>query len=81
MREHVSEALVGSSNDDTFRQLLSPKIKARLMQTEISFSPHDAGELKTILRHRMERAIIDGVCDQSAIAKAAALAAQDMGNA
>jgi len=81
---HISEALVGIvgiSNDYTFRQSLSPKVKDTLMETEISFSPYDAGELQTILCHRAEKAFVDGVCDQSAIAKAAALAAQDMGNA
>lgn len=73
--------VIGISNDYTFRQSLSPKVKDTLMETEISFSPYDAGELQTILQHRAERAFVDGVCDRSAIAKAAALAAQDMGNA
>lgn len=81
---HISEALVGIigiSNDYTFRQSLSPKVKDTLMETEISFSPYDAGELQTILEHRAEKAFVDDVCHRSAIAKAAALAAQDMGNA
>ncbi|GAB6878893.1 DNA replication protein Orc8 [Halorubrum gandharaense] len=81
---HITEALVGIvgiSNDYTFRRSLSPKVKDTLMETEISFSPYDAGELHTILEHRADRAFVDGVCDRSAIAKAAALAAQDMGNA
>jgi archaeal cell division control protein 6 len=51
------------------------------METEISFSPYDAGELRTILQHRAARAFVDGACDDSAIAKATALSAQDMGNA
>ncbi len=81
---HVTDAqigIIGISNNYTFRQSLSPKVKDTLMETEISFSPYDAGELQTILDHRAERAFIDGACDISAIAKAAALSAQDMGNA
>lgn len=81
---HITDALVGVigiSNNYTFRQSLSSKVKDTLMETEISFSPYDAGELRTILQHRAERAFVDGACDDSAIAKAAALSAQDMGNA
>ncbi|EMA18019.1 cell division control protein 6-like protein [Haloarcula amylolytica JCM 13557] len=73
--------MIGISNDYTFRRTLSPKVKDTLMETEISFSPYDAGELRTILEHRAERAFVDEACDLSAIANAAALAAQDMGNA
>ncbi|RKD95119.1 orc1/cdc6 family replication initiation protein [Halopiger aswanensis] len=81
---HITESLVGIigiSNNYTFRQSLSAKVKDTLMETEISFSPYDAGELRTILHDRAERAFVDGACDESAIAKAAALSAQDMGNA
>jgi orc1/cdc6 family replication initiation protein len=81
---HITEAfigIIGISNDYTFRQTLSPKVKDTLMETEISFSSYDANELQTILQHRAEKAFVDDVCDYSAIAKAAALAAQDMGNA
>ena len=81
---HVSDAtigVIGISNDYTFRRTLSLKIKDTLMETEISFSPYDAGELRTTLEHRAERAIVDEACDTSGITKAAALAAQDMGNA
>ena len=81
---HISDAkvgVIGISNDYTFRRTLSPKVKDTLMETEISFSPYDAGELRTILEHRADRAFVDEACATSAIAKAAALAAQDMGNA
>ena len=81
---HISDAkvgVIGISNDCTFRRTLSPKVKDTLMETEISFSPYDARELRTILEHRADRAFVDEACATSAIAKAAALAAQDMGNA
>jgi orc1/cdc6 family replication initiation protein len=51
------------------------------MEAEISFSPYDASELRTILADRADRAFVDGVCDDSAVARAAAIAAKDRGNA
>ncbi|MDL0126526.1 orc1/cdc6 family replication initiation protein [Halobacterium salinarum] len=73
--------VIGISNNYTFRQSLSPKVKDTLMETEISFSPYNASELRTILTERAEQAFVDDVCDESAIAKAAAIAAKDRGNA
>lgn len=81
---HITEArigVIGISNNYTFRKQLSSKVKDTLMETEISFTPYDANELTTILRQRADQAFVDGACDESAIAKAAALSAQDRGNA
>ncbi|WP_435362330.1 Cdc6/Cdc18 family protein [Haloarchaeobius sp. DFWS5] len=81
---HVESAklgVIGISNNYTFRDSLSPKVKDTLMETEISFSPYDAEELQTILRTRADRGFVDGACDQSAIQLAAAVAARDAGNA
>lgn len=82
--DHITEArigIIGISNNYTFRENLSPKVKDTLMETEISFSPYDAEELQTILRDRAEKAFLEDGWDQSAIALAAAISAQDMGNA
>ncbi len=65
----------------TFRQSFSPTVKDTLLETEISFSPYDAGELRTILQSRAAQAFVEGVCDHSAIAKSAAIADQGVGNA
>jgi orc1/cdc6 family replication initiation protein len=73
--------VVGISNKYTFRKSLSAKVKDTLMETEISFSPYDAHELRTILRDRADRAFVDGGCADSAIKMAAAVSASDMGNA
>lgn len=73
--------IIGISNNYTFRKSLSSKVKDTLMETEIAFSPYDASELQTILADRADRAFVDDGCDQSAIAMAAAISAQDMGNA
>lgn len=79
--EHAHVGIIGISNNYTFRDSLSPKVKDTLMEREISFSPYDADELRTILSHRAEQAFVDGACDRSAVARAAALAARDTGSA
>lgn len=73
--------IIGISNNYTFRKTLSSKVKDTLMETEISFSPYDANELRTILTDRAEQAFVDDGFDESAIAMASAIAAHDMGNA
>ncbi|QDX41020.1 orc1/cdc6 family replication initiation protein [Salarchaeum sp. JOR-1] len=81
---HITDSkigVIGISNNYTFRQSLSPKVKDTLMEAEISFSPYDASELRTILRDRADRAFVEDGCADSAIAKAAAIAAKDRGNA
>ncbi|OYR64432.1 cell division control protein Cdc6 [Halorubrum ezzemoulense] len=81
---HITGATVGVlgiSTDDTVRQTRSPTVTDTPMEIEISFSPSDAAALRTVLEYWADRAVVDEACDTSAIAKAAALAAQDMGNA
>lgn len=73
--------IIGISNNYTFRTSLSSKVKDTLMETEISFSPYDAAELQTILRERATQAFIEDGYEESAVRMAAAIAAQDMGNA
>jgi cell division control protein 6 len=81
---HLTNArvgIIGISNNYTFRRSLSPKVKDTLMENEISFSPYDATELQAILEDRANRAFVDEGYDRSAIGMAAAISAQDMGNA
>jgi len=73
--------VIGISNNYTFRSTLSPKVKDTLMEKEIGFSPYDADELRSILTKRAEKALVEGVCEESAIALCAAKAAKDMGSA
>ncbi|MFC7199724.1 hypothetical protein [Halospeciosus flavus] len=79
--ETAKVGIIGISNNYTFRNSLSSKVKSTLMEQEIAFSTYDAGELQTILRDRAERAFIDGVCEQSALSACAAFAAKDDGSA
>jgi len=82
--EHITEAkvgVIGISNNYTFRQELSPKVKDTLMEAEISFRPYDANALRAILSQRAVDALRSDSYDDAAIAKAAALAARDTGSA
>ncbi|WP_211087928.1 orc1/cdc6 family replication initiation protein [Halarchaeum nitratireducens] len=79
--EDARVGIIGISNNYTFRNTLSSKVKSTLMEQEISFSTYDATELSTILEHRAERAFVDGACDPSAIQACAAFAAKDDGSA
>lgn len=46
--ENARVGIIGISNNYTFRNTLSPKVKDTLMEQEIAFSTYDAGELATI---------------------------------
>jgi len=81
---HIEDAyvgIIGISNNYTFRKRLSSKVKDTLRETEISFSPYDANELRAILESRAEKAFVEGAVSKGAISKAAALSARDVGNA
>ncbi|MDB9235696.1 cell division control protein 6-like protein [Halorubrum ezzemoulense] len=73
--------MLGISINDTVRQTLSPTVTDTLIETGSSVSPSDAAALRTMLEYWADRAVVDEACDTSAIAKAAALAAQEVGNA
>ncbi|GGL56115.1 orc1/cdc6 family replication initiation protein [Halocalculus aciditolerans] len=81
---HLDEArvgVIGISNNYSFRQRLSAKVKDSLMEHEISFSTYDATELCTILEDRATLALIDDAYEPAVIAKCAAHAAKDSGSA
>ena len=73
--------VIGISNNYTFRDSLSPKVKDTLMEKEIAFSPYDAAELQSILAARAEKALVENACEESAVRLAAAKAAKDTGSA
>lgn len=82
--ENVEDAeigVIGISNDYTFREHLSPKVKDTLMEQEVRFPPYDAGELRNILSHRAEFAFEDDVVEDGVIELCSALAARDRGSA
>lgn len=74
-------SIVGISNDLMFADYLDPRIKSSLSEEELSFSPYNALQLKSILTKRSELAFVEDVIEQGLIEKCAAYAARDHGDA
>jgi cell division control protein 6 len=79
--EHVWPCLIGISNDVTFRENLSSKVRSSLCEREITFSQYDATELTTILEHRARIAFKQNAIDNEVIRLCAAYGAQEGGDA
>lgn len=81
---NLSEAkigIIGISNDFSFRDNLSPKVKSSLCEEELQFPTYDAQELIKILSQRAEVAFHDGVFEDGVIQLCAAYGAKDAGDA
>ncbi|MBU5557680.1 MAG: orc1/cdc6 family replication initiation protein [Candidatus Aenigmatarchaeota archaeon] len=74
-------ALIGITNDLGFIERLDPRIKSSLSEEELLFPPYNAVQLQDILRQRASLAFVPGVLEDGVIEKAAALAAQEHGDA
>lgn len=74
-------SIVGISNDVQFTDHLDPRVKSSLSEEEIIFPPYNASQLQDILLERTEGAYVSGVLERGVVAKAAALAAQEHGDA
>lgn len=79
--EETYVGVIGISNDFTFRDSLSARVKDSLAEEEIHFPPYDANQLRTILYHRAKNAFVDGVLEDEVIPLAAAMAGQESGSA
>jgi cell division control protein 6 len=73
--------LVGISNNLTFLDELDPRVKSSLSEEEIVFPPYNALQLQEILTKRAEEVFKEGVMQDGVIAKCAALAAREHGDA
>src|SRR3989344_1807624 len=73
--------LVGISNDLTFLDNLDPRVKSSLSEEELVFPPYNALQLKDILGERADVAFKQGSVGEGVIAKCAALAAREHGDA
>jgi cell division control protein 6 len=81
---NLSEAkigIIGISNDFSFRDDLSPKVKSSLCEEELQFPAYDAQELIEILSQRADVAFHDGVLEDGVIELCAAYGAKDAGDA
>ncbi len=74
-------SLVGISNRLNFKERLDPRSMSSLLETEIVFSPYNSKELAGILEARSKAGFAKGAVDESAINLAAAIAAQETGDA
>jgi cell division control protein 6 len=72
---------VGISNDLTFLEGLDPRVRSSLSEEEIVFPPYNAIQLQEILNKRSQGAFKEGVVQEGVIAKCAALAAREHGDA
>ena len=72
-------SLIGITNSFTFSNSLDIRVKSSLSEEEILFKPYNAMQLKDILRERAELAFYK--ISEDVIAKCAALAAQEHGDA
>lgn len=74
-------AVIGISNDLTFKDSLSPKVRSSLCERAISFSTYDANDLRAVLDQRREVAFQDDVLSEDVIPLCAAYGAQESGDA
>ncbi len=73
--------IIGISNDLIFSNNLDPRVKSSLSEEELVFPPYNAIQLQSILQKRCRLAFGPGILDEGVIAKCAAYAAREHGDA
>lgn len=82
--DNISDArigVVGISNDLTYRDTLSPKVRSSLCERSINFPAYSADELEEVVRQRQSIAFQDDVLADGVIPLCAAFGAQESGDA
>ena len=74
-------SLIGISNDLKFLDNLDPRVRSSLSEEEIVFPPYNAVQLKEILDQRAKSAFGEDRLEEGVIAKCAAFAAREHGDA
>lgn len=74
-------SIVGISNNLTFLDELDPRVRSSLSEEELVFPPYNALQLQDILKKRAELAFKTGILEEGVIAKCAAFAAREHGDA
>jgi cell division control protein 6 len=74
-------SVVGISNDLTFLDEVDPRVRSSLSEEEIVFPPYNAIQIQDILNKRAKNAFKEGVLEEGVIAKCAAYAAREHGDA
>ncbi len=73
--------VVGISNNLTFLDEIDPRVRSSLSEEEVIFSPYNALQLQDILKKRSNYSFKENVIDDGIIAKCAAFAAREHGDA
>ncbi len=73
--------IVGISNNLTFLDELDPRVRSSLSEEEIVFPPYNALQLQEILNKRAEDVFKENVLQEGVVAKCAAFAAREHGDA
>jgi archaeal cell division control protein 6 len=73
--------IVGISNNLTFLDEIDPRVRSSLSEEEIVFPPYNALQLQEILSKRSKDAFVKGAVQEGVIAKCAAFAAREHGDA
>jgi archaeal cell division control protein 6 len=74
-------AFIGISNDVRFMEDIDPRVKSSLGEEELIFPPYNALELKDILEKRSLKAFKKDIINPGVLAKCAAYAAREHGDA
>ncbi len=74
-------SIIGISNKLSFKDVLDPRSKSSLYETEMVFPPYTSEQLREILKQRAEMGLNENTIDQSAINLTAAITAQENGDA
>jgi len=74
-------SIVGISNDLTFLDEIDPRVRSSLSEEEIVFPPYNAIQIQDILNKRAENAFKKGILTEGVVAKCAAYAAREHGDA
>ncbi len=74
-------AIIGISNRISFKEDLDPRSRSTLYEKELVFPPYNSSELATILKERAEKGFRKDKVDPAAINLAAAMAANESGDA
>ena len=79
--DNIQICLIGISNDLRFLDNLDPRARSSLSEEEIVFPPYNALQLQDILKKRADDAFKEGTVKDGVIAKCAAFAAREHGDA
>jgi cell division control protein 6 len=79
--KHAQISIVGISNDVMFADHLDPRVKSSLSEEELVFPSYNALQIQDILKRRGIEAFKEGVLEEGVIAKCAAYAAREHGDA